>query len=435
VRDSRDEQRGGKMDLTERSGSPTVARQLAIGLALVASLAWLGCGGDDVLAPPVPARVVVSPEAVVVDHIGATQRFEARVADEGGEPIRDAQVTWSSSDPVVATVNSATGLARAEGAGIATITATVGAVWGDARFEVQIPPNPQYYPGQTYFGRNDYVEYMAGDLPIVLSAPHGGYLKPAEIPDRTWGITGQDRRTQELARAISDAIHERTGHYAHIIICHLHRSKLDANREIVEAAQGNSHARQTWSEYHDFIDSAKQAAAMSYGRGFYMDLHGHGHEFQRLELGYLLSSSDLSLTDEQLEQAVYIDRSSIRTLALEADVGFAALLRGSTSLGGLLAERGIPGVPSPTYPNPGGQPYYNGGYNTRRHGSRDGGPISGVQIEAHWSGVRDSDANREEFAVALAESLELYIEQHFNIEVPGATVLARVPAAELQRHY
>lgn len=424
------------MGAPDRWGSSSPARQLAIGLAVVASFAWLGCGGDGVLAPRVPARVVVWPEAVVVDHVGATQRFEARVEDEGGEPIPDAEVTWSSSDPVVASVGSATGLARAEGAGIATITAAVGAVSGDARFEVQIAPIPQYYPGQAYFGRNEYVEYIAGDLPIVLSAPHGGYLKPAEIPDRTWGITGQDRRTQELARAISDAIHERTGHYAHIIICHLHRSKLDANREIVEAAQGNSHARQAWYEYHDFIDSAKQTVAMSYGRGFYMDLHGHGHEFQRLELGYLLSSSDLSLSDGQLEQAVYIDKSSVRTLAMEADVGFAALLRGSTSLGGLLAERGIPGVPSPTYPDPGGLPYYNGGYNTRRHGSRDGGPISGVQIEAHWTGLRDDAVNREAFAVALAESLELYLEQHYKIDVPGAMLLARgSPAAQLQLHH
>jgi hypothetical protein len=424
------------MNVTDRSGSSSVVGQLAIGLAAIASLAWLGCGGDDVLAPPaVPARVVVSPQSVVVDHVGATQRFEARVEDEGGEPVPGAEVTWSSSDPVVARVDSGSGLATAEGAGVATITAKAGDARGDARFEVQIP-TPQYYPGQAYFGRNEYVEYIAGDLPIVLSAPHGGYLKPAEIPDRTWGVTGQDRRTQELARAISDAIHQRTGHYAHIIICHLHRSKLDANREIVEAAQGNSYARQAWYEYHDFIDTAKQTVAMSYDRGFYMDLHGHGHEFQRLELGYLLSSSDLSRSDDQLEQAVYIDKSSIRTLALEADVGFAALLRGSTSLGGLLAERGIPGVPSPAYPDPGGLPYYNGGYNTRRHGSRDGGPTSGVQIEAHWTGLRDEAANREAFAVALAESLELYIEQHFKIDVPGSLILAGgSPAAELQLHH
>eukprot|EP01035_Chromulina_nebulosa_P041260 gene41260-55805_t len=44
-------------------------------------------------------------------------------------------------------------------------------------------------PGQSYFGTERYVEYVAGDLPIVLTSPHGGRLKPDTIPDRTEGAT------------------------------------------------------------------------------------------------------------------------------------------------------------------------------------------------------------------------------------------------------
>jgi hypothetical protein len=59
-----------------------------------------------------------------------------------------------------------------------------------------------------------------------------------------------------------------------------------------------------------------------------------------------------------------------------------------------------------------------------------------VQIEAHWTGLRDDAVNREAFAVALAESLELYLEQHYKIDVPGAMLLARgSPAAQLQLHH
>jgi len=394
---------------------------------LAVLLASTGCEDDG--APRVPAEVIVFPSFVVVDEIGATEQFTAQVQDGNGDLIAGAAVTWSSSDISVAAVESATGLATARGPGIATITATSAPASGTAGLEVSLFCEQDYVTGQSYYGRNQYIEYIAGDLPLVLSAPHGGYLTPEEIPDRTWGTMAQDRQTQELARAIADSVYVRTGGYAHIIICRVHRSKLDANREIVEAAQGNPHAQQAWYEYHNFIEDAKGTVAEEYERGFYIDLHGHGHEMQWLELGYLLQSSDLELSDAQLERPDYVNKSSIRTLALEADSGFAALVRGPTSLGGLLEQRGYPSVPSPAYVHPGGQPFFSGGYNTARHGSRDGGPISGVQIEANWTGVRDSPGNREAFAGALAEALEVYFDLHFRIDLPGLAPLASVTAS------
>jgi N-formylglutamate amidohydrolase len=398
--------------------------RLAICLATVAAAVCVGCGGGDVMAPPQPAHVVVEPTDVILESVGATQQFNAKVEDERGNDIPGAGVAWRSDDVSVASIDSLTGVARAQGAGITTITATAGAVRGEAKLEVRLAPVTDYHPGEVYFGRNDYVEYIAGELPIVLSVPHGGYARPQEIPDRTWGVTAQDRLTQELARAISEAVRERTGGYVHTVICHLHRSKLDANREIIEAAQGNSYARQAWYEFHHFIDAARRSVSRGYGRGLFIDLHGHGHDIQRLELGYLLSSSDLALSDEQLGQPQYIEKSSIRALALEADAGFVALVRGAASVGGLLAERGFPAVPSPAYPNPGGYPYYSGGYNTRRHGSRDSGAVSGVQVETHWNGLRDSAVNREGFATALAEALVLYVAQHFGIDMSAPAAVA-----------
>ena len=62
-------------------------------------------------------------------------------------------------------------------------------------------------PGRGQFGEKNYIEYLPGDLPLVISAPHGGREKPEEIPSRTQGVVDIDTNTQELARTIADEIH------------------------------------------------------------------------------------------------------------------------------------------------------------------------------------------------------------------------------------
>lgn len=289
------------------------------------------------------------------------------------------------------------------------------------------PVEPE--PGDTYFGRKGYTQYMAGDLPLVISAPHGGDLHPDEIPDRSWGTTRQDRNTRDLALRIRDAVHERTGGYPHMIISNLHRIKLDPNREIEEAAQGDFHAQRAWWEFQTYIEAAEEIVARNFQDGFYIDLHGHGHDNPRLELGYLLGSSTLALSDTELNSAEYATQSSLRSLALTTPLSFSELLRGVVSLGGLLEERGFPAVPSPLQPDPGGEPYFTGGYNTSRHGSVDGAPISGVQIECHYPGLRDTEENREAFAQALASVLPEYFLAHFGRALAPLAVPARLVGA------
>jgi hypothetical protein len=83
------------------------------------------------------------------------------------------------------------------------------------------------------------------------------------------------------------------------------------------------------------------------------------------------------------------------------------------SLGTLMEMEGLPAVPSQSQPDPGGDPYFNGGYNTVRHGSRDSGMISGVQIECNYTGVRDTEANRQAMAEALGRALAAFFPEHF----------------------
>ena len=41
-----------------------------------------------------------------------------------------------------------------------------------------------YAPGETVMGHGGYTEYQVGDLPIVLSVPHGGPLQPGNEKQR-----------------------------------------------------------------------------------------------------------------------------------------------------------------------------------------------------------------------------------------------------------
>jgi N-formylglutamate amidohydrolase len=270
--------------------------------------------------------------------------------------------------------------------------------------------------GQTYFGRNNYIEYIAGNMPVILSAPHGGNLTPAELPDRTSGTFGTDLNTEDLTRKIRQGFIDRCGAFPHTIICHLDRIKIDCNREIVEGAGGNALTEISWNDFQNFITSSRQTVTSQFVHGLYLDMHGHGHPIQRLELGYLLDSS-LDLTDAQLNSGNYGQLTSIRNLDIISPSTFAQLLRGTNSLGGLLAARGYPSVPSPTIPTPGSDDYFNGGYNTLTHGSKNSGTVSAIQIECNYTGVRDTSANRSAFATQLVDATGVYFTNHFGFDL------------------
>lgn len=263
--------------------------------------------------------------------------------------------------------------------------------------------------GIPVIGAESYIEWIPGDLPIVLSAPHGGTTLPTGIPDRTNGTTTRDLNTDDLAREIVNAYVTRFGRRPHVIICRLSRRKLDANREIVEAAAGNPVAERAWREYHGFIEASAAEVRRTPGLGFYVDLHGHGHDIQRLELGYLLSASILALDDAQLALSTAPRLSSLWSMTQASSAPFATLLRGSSSLGAYLEAAGYSSVPSPANPSPGTAPYFDGGYSTQRHGTSVDNRFAGVQIESNFDGVRDSPSSRAAFANALVSSLQSFL--------------------------
>jgi hypothetical protein len=267
-------------------------------------------------------------------------------------------------------------------------------------------------PGETYLGHRGFVEYIPGTLPVVLTATHGGTLLPSDLPDRGFGTLVRDLATDTLALLVAEALEVQTGARPHLVRVHLHRRKLDANRDVGEGAQGDPAATRAWLEFHSWTTAAMDALRTAHERGLYVDLHGHGHEVQRLELGYLLSASDLALPDSMLDAPSVAARSSLREVPEWSGVPPHAVVRGPVSFGAWFEEEGYPAVPSPGDPHPGGAPYFTGGYNTRRYGCSEGGTICGFQLEANRAGVRDSGANLAAFADATARVIVRFLETH-----------------------
>ena len=48
----------------------------------------------------------------------------------------------------------------------------------------------------------DYVKYFEGNIPLIISVPHGGTLRPDLVPDRTSGVMDEDWWTIDLAHDI-----------------------------------------------------------------------------------------------------------------------------------------------------------------------------------------------------------------------------------------
>lgn len=278
-----------------------------------------------------------------------------------------------------------------------------------------------WVPGVNYYGPSgqSWIVYRAGDMPLILTAPHGGELRPSSLPDRTGDVTTtRDSNTTELSNAIAAEIYNRSGRRPHQVSSLLHRIKLDPNREIYEAALGHPLAETAYHAFHDFVTIARGEVVREFGRGFLIDVHGHGHTIQRLELGYTLSTSEINYIDWLLDRPEYLTRSSIRTLAANSPTIFSQLLRGPNAFGTLIMNEGYRAVPSLNDPSPGSNPYFAGGYITQVHTSvADGGPICGFQMECHSTGVRNNATNRAAFAVAMANAIHDFFRIHYGVDL------------------
>lgn len=124
-----------KAGVTWRSGDASVATVSTDGLVTAVNngaTTITATSGDlsasiDVTVSQTPASIVIDPDRVNITEIEMTVQLSASVLDSNGHEIEDAEISWSSSDEAIATVDEQ-GLVTGVAGGTVVITARSGDV-------------------------------------------------------------------------------------------------------------------------------------------------------------------------------------------------------------------------------------------------------------------------------------------------------------------
>lgn len=239
---------------------------------------------------------------------------------------------------------------------------------------------------------SDMIVFQQGDLPIVISAPHGGTLKmPGVEPRQGEGLEGgasgfrvvRDGGTEELAFEVARQIAKRMNGKPSFVISRVHRRYVDFNRPSSIAVE-SPETQVVYDQYHAELNAAVRAVKKQHSFGLLIDIHGQGSSAKTLFRG---TGNGLTVT-------------GVKTKAGEEFV------HGAKSLTGLLKQRGWTVHPDPFDGKE--QSGYTGGYIVRTYGSHKPNGIDAIQFELGADYRKAAD--RERVAKELADSIAEYFE-------------------------
>lgn len=233
----------------------------------------------------------------------------------------------------------------------------------------------------------DLVTIQSGDLPIILSAPHGGQrdVRGAAIrtgAERSDGsgsfVVSRDTGTEEVALALASRLETRLKLKPFLVVSRAHRKYVDPNRPATGAFE-SSEAEQVYRQYHDALESHCREVRNRFRGGLLIDLHGQ-RTFKDAIVRGTVNGKTVTLLRELCGEAAHV---------------------GPRSLSGQLRAAGWKVLPDPLDgPEP---PAYVGGHIVRTYGSHQGFGIDAIQLEL-GSDLRTADA-RDQTVTGLADAV------------------------------
>jgi N-formylglutamate amidohydrolase len=231
-------------------------------------------------------------------------------------------------------------------------------------------------------------------------------MEPIEIPTRKTGCIDPDFKTIQLSLVVYHQICSHSKRKPHLIINHLHRTKIDQNRKREAGEQGfvdtfDSPATLCYDSFHNYIQQAKEIVLKQFGSGHLFDLHGQSHTEQWTEVGFGLPIDLFYLSNFDFD----FQQNKGTCLSLCEKYSFSEIVRGNFAMGTLFQNKGWRSVPSQQIPNPGTSrnQYFNGGFIVRNYGSTKSGRLDATQIEVASNGR--TIQNIEKCGSDLAQSI------------------------------
>ena len=210
----------------------------------------------------------------------------------------------------------------------------------------------------------DLVLVQAGELPIILTAPHGGRSDVPGCDLRTpvgpRFVTGSDFNTDILVQEIAAEVKRLTGRQPYLVMAKFHRRFIDANRRADEG-YGSPGCKDDYEFYHATIRAFIDELRGKYPRAMLFDVHGQS-----------------AYPDSILRGTHY----GTAVKALLAHAG-APGITGPDSVFGRFAAMGYRIVP-PNDTSPTDKvevPEFAGGYTVARYGSNRDDGIDAMQLE------------------------------------------------------
>lgn len=231
---------------------------------------------------------------------------------------------------------------------------------------------------------------QAGELPIIISAPHGGELdipgaksRSGEGLEKKPGgfVTARDTGTSEIARLLADAVQKTFGKQPYIVVNLSHRKYMDPNRPAAEAYEEPA-AQKVYEQYHTFLDKACREVREKFHTGILVDLHGQGSRRNTVFRG----------TQNGLTVALLKQRFGEKAHT------------GDQSFFGLLRARGFTVFPDPLDGKE--QAGFTGGFIVRNYGSHDKYGIDAMQLE--FGGLYRTVSNRQSTAEVVNSAIAAY---------------------------
>ncbi|MBC8227828.1 MAG: hypothetical protein H8E74_11975 [Gammaproteobacteria bacterium] len=278
-----------------------------------------------------------------------------------------------------------------------------------------------YTPGDLVSDGQGYIQYRVGNTPVIITVPHDGTLVPSNMADRI-GDVERAVNTRKVAEQFAVFFNANSnGLFPHIIYNNVSRTKLDPDANLMDGAQGNSYANLSYGTYHSYLQTAIDSVEANFDSGILLNLVEHDNATQQFELGYLLSESELNLSDAELNNG-YSTLSSISQLSSISAATFSEVLRGYSSFGNFLFAASYNGssyqvVPNLDNPNAPSGGYTSGGFTLTTYGKERLGKINAIEVATPYSGFRDNANAYRAVGVVLEDATYRFYQEQIGISI------------------